>query len=268
METQSASMVERFLLPHANPMTLGGTNAYVLGAPDIEHITVVDPGTDDQSLLDQMVRGRRIALILLTHHHGDHSMGAGYLHSLSGAPVRAWRPDLCVGEDPLKHDEDLDASGLHLRVLHTPGHTSDSVCFHAPSESPHGKVLTGDTILGRGTTIIEHPDGLLSDYLRSLDILESLGRAQVLPGHGPSRQGIAETVAEYRTRRLGRLSQLETTLVDHNHSSVAELAAHIYPTKTHPRTRRAAERTIAAQLRYLGDPRGFDTATPAETPRT
>jgi len=260
METQPHSLVERVLLPHENPMTLGGTNAYVLGAPDGESVTVVDPGTDDRALLDLLVGGRRVGLILLTHHHKDHSMGASYLHGLFRAPIRAWRPDLCAGAAPLRDGEELDAAGVHLRVIHTPGHTSDSVCFHAPSEAPHGTVLTGDTILGQGTTIIEHPDGLLADYLQSLDKLESLGCARVLPGHGPSREGIAQTAIEYRGRRLGRLSQLESTLASHVDAPVAELAAHIYPTKTHPRVRWAAERTILAQLRYLGDPRGLEGA--------
>lgn len=256
METRQGSWIGHFLIPNENPMTLGGTNAYILGAPGADSVTLVDPGTEDPALLDALVGGRNVDLVLLTHHHLDHSAGGGHIHRFAGAPVRAWRADLCLGAAPLEDGEQLDASGIGLRVIHTPGHTSDSVCFHAPVGAEHGILLSGDTILGRGTTIIEHPDGLLADYLDSLDKLEALGRARVLPGHGPILDGVADAAVEYRSRRLHRLAQLQETLADFRHAPVSELAKHIYPTKTHPRTRRAAERTILAQLRYLGDPRG------------
>ncbi len=76
-----------------------------------------------------------------------------------------------------------------MRVIATPGHTSDSLCFHLPGDGTHGSVLTGDTILGSGTTVLDYPDGTLGDYLASLDRLEQLGPATVLPGPRPGAPG-------------------------------------------------------------------------------
>lgn len=251
------SVHQKVLLPHPNPMTLGGTNAYIVGAERSRSVIVVDPGSTDLDPLIEAIGARQIALILLTHHHSDHTIGAAMLRERSGAPIRAWRTGLCAGGDRLRDGEQINASGVRLIVLHTPGHTSDSVCFDLPDAGADGSVLTGDTLLGSGTTIIEHPDGRLSDYLASLDRLEALGMARVLPGHGPEGLELARMVIEYRFRRLGRLAELRTRLANDTRSlSVNELATATYPDKTHPRMRRAAERTILAQLFYLGDSRG------------
>lgn len=256
----TAARYERVLLPHENPMTLGGTNAYIVAARGASSVIVIDPGSADLTPLRNAIGRRRVALILLTHHHQDHSLGAAALRKLSGAPIRAWRNELCAGGDRLSDGEDIGAAGVVLRVLHTPGHTSDSVCFSVPGGGADGWVFTGDTLLGHGTTIIEHPDGRLGDYLVSLDRLEELGEGRVLPGHGPERRRIAETVVEYRARRLGRLAELQRRIDDDPRpSTVSELTTAIYPGKTHPRLRRAAERTVLAQLRYLADPRGDET---------
>ena len=93
-----------------------------------------------------------------------------------------------------------------MRVLATPGHTADSVCFLLPDDvsldgATVGSVLTGDTILGRGTTIIAHPDGRLGDYLASLDLLAAIGPATVLPAHGPVLPDLPAVVAAYVAHR-------------------------------------------------------------------
>jgi glyoxylase-like metal-dependent hydrolase (beta-lactamase superfamily II) len=109
-------------------------------------------------------------------------------HELTGAPVRAADPVQCHGGEPLRAGEVIQAAGVEIRVLATPGHTSDSVCFHLPGDGPDGSVLTGDTILGRGTTVLDYPDGRLGDYLSSLDTLESLGPSR---GPGSHRCGVS-----------------------------------------------------------------------------
>src|SRR5690606_1704986 len=138
-------------------------------------------------------------LILVTHHHIDHTEGSAELHRLTGAPVRAVDPAHCHSGDPID-GELIEAAGLSIRPLATPGHTADSVCF----ELPDGSVLTGDTILGRGTTVIVGGDGSLGDYLDSLQALSLLGDVAVLPGHGPqlpSLAAICEQLLAHRHQR-------------------------------------------------------------------
>ena len=131
---------------------------------------------------------------------------------MTGAPVRAADPAHCHGAPPLQDGETIRAAGTDIRVLATPGHTSDSLCFHLPQDGPHGSVLTGDTILGSGTTVLDYPDGTLRDYLDSLDRLERLGPATVLPAHGPVLPALDAVARAYRDHRQGRLEQVRAAL--------------------------------------------------------
>ena len=183
------------------PMTLDGTNTYVLfGATGN---VVVDPGP----LLDEHLRAVEahtpVSAVLLTHGHLDHCGGARRFHQLTGAPTLAKDPLLCIGGEPLTVDgATLDIAGLDIQVLHTPGHTADSVSFVVRSRD-ETVVLTGDTILGRGTTVVAHPDGRLGPYLGSLARLRELRRAVLLPGHGPVRPDVAAVAGEYLSSPAG-----------------------------------------------------------------
>ena len=146
---------------------------------------VVDPGPLDEPHLQELAQAGPVELILITHRHADHTAAAARFSELTGAPVRAMDPAHCHGGSPLADGEVIHAAGAEIRVVATPGHTSDSVCFHLPADGAHGSVLTGDTILGFGTTVLDYPDGTLGDYLASLHRLERLGAATVLPAHGP-----------------------------------------------------------------------------------
>lgn len=189
------------LAENPSPMTLEGTNSWVLGGR-----VVVDPGPDDEAHLAALA-GTGPDLILLTHGHPDHSTGAPRLHELTGAPVRAADPAHCVDADPLADGESMAVGGLDIGVLATPGHTSDSVCF-AVSDA----VLTGDTILGRGTTVVAHPDGRLGPYLDSLRRLAGLGSRLVLPGHGPELPDLAAVADAYLRHREDRLREVREAL--------------------------------------------------------
>ena len=155
-----------------SPMTLEGTNTYVLRAAEVgghEGAIVVDPGPLDELHLAAVVAAAdgHVGLVLLTHGHPDHSDGALLLQEMTGAPMAAADPRFCVGTEPLRAGTHFDGvAGLDVRVLATPGHTADSVSFVVPGDEPG--LLTGDTILGRGTTVVAHPDGRLADYLGSL----------------------------------------------------------------------------------------------------
>jgi glyoxylase-like metal-dependent hydrolase (beta-lactamase superfamily II) len=140
---------------------------------------------------------------------------------------------------------------VEIRVLATPGHTSDSVCFHLPGDGAHGAVLTGDTILGVGTTVLDYPDGTLADYLDSLDRLEGLGPATVLPAHGPMLPALDSIVRAYREHRQGRLAQIRSALAELGADAGVEEVADAVYAAVDPAVRPAAELSVAAQLDYL-----------------
>ncbi|MBJ2122618.1 MBL fold metallo-hydrolase [Arthrobacter sp. MSA 4-2] len=238
------------LAPNPGPMSLEGTNSYVIGAGGRSGAVVVDPGPLDEQHLRNLASGP-VELILITHRHADHTAGAARLHELTGAPVRAADPQHCIGDQSLQDGEVLSAAGTEIRVVATPGHTSDSVCFHLPLDGPAGSALTGDTILGRGTTMLDHPDGRLGDYLRSLNRLELLGPATVLPAHGPVLPALDAIVRAYRAHRLDRLAQIRSAITGLGPDAGVREVADVVYADADPSVRRAAESSVAAQLEYL-----------------
>jgi glyoxylase-like metal-dependent hydrolase (beta-lactamase superfamily II) len=249
---RSSALTQFVLAPNPGPMSLAGTNSYLLRHPGHPGAVVVDPGPLDEAHLQALAGAGPVELILITHRHGDHTAGSARLHQLTGAPVRASDPAHCHGNGtPLLDGEVLQSAGLDVRVVATPGHTSDSVCFHLPDDGPHGSVLTGDTILGSGTTMLDYPDGTLGEYLTSLDRLESLGPATVLPAHGPVLQSLTDVVGSYRAHRLERLAQIRAALERLGRdATVGDVADAVY-SDVDPSVRRAAVTSVAAQLHYL-----------------
>lgn len=244
------------LAPNPGPMSLEGTNSYILRGAGNEHAVIVDPGPDHAGHLAALA-AESVELILITHRHHDHTEGIDTLHRLTGAPVRAFLPEHCRAADPLADGEWIEAAGTRLQVLATPGHTSDSLSFFLPEDGANGSMLTGDTILGRGTTILDAPDGTLGDYLGTLDRLAKAPDALVLPAHGPVLVSLHKVVAEYRAHRLARLEQIRAALAGLRASGVGEpgivQVADVVYADVDPSVRRAAEISVAAQLRYLGD---------------
>lgn len=243
------------LAPNSSPMTLDGTNTWIVTEPDSDLAVVIDPGPLDDGHLENVVdtaekTGKRVALTLLTHGHPDHAGGAVRFAELTGTRVRALDPALRLGDEGLRAGDVITTGGLELRVVPTPGHTADSLCFHLPADRA---VLTGDTILGRGTTVVAHPDGRLGDYLDSLRRLRSLtvddGVHTVLPGHGPVLEDAQGAVEFYLAHRAHRLAQVETA-VENGHRSPAEVVAHVYADVDRSLWP-AAELSVRAQLDYL-----------------
>uniref|UniRef100_UPI001C68CBD1 MBL fold metallo-hydrolase n=1 Tax=Streptomyces phytophilus TaxID=722715 RepID=UPI001C68CBD1 len=243
------------LAPNASPMTLDGTNTWIVAEPDAARAVVVDPGPLDEGHLAAVVdtaerAGLRVALTLLTHGHADHAEGAARFAELTRTKVRALDPALRLGDEGLGAGDVISVGGLELRVVPTPGHTADSLSFHLPADSA---VLTGDTILGRGTTMVAHPDGRLGDYLDSLRRLRSLtvddGVATVLPGHGPVLEDAQGAVEYYLAHRATRLAQVETA-VENGYRTPADVVAHVYADVDRTLWP-AAELSVRAQLEYL-----------------
>ena len=249
--TASSALTRSRLAPNPGPMSLDGTNSYVIAAPGSDSAVVVDPGPLDGEHLAALAGAGRVELILLTHHHPDHTEAAAEFHRLTGAPVRALDAALCLGAPPLADGEVLDAAGVRIEVLATPGHTADSVCLYLPDDGEHGSVITGDTILGRGTTVIAFPDGRLGDYLASLRRHETFGDAAALPAHGPVLGSIGQIARAYLAHREERLGQVRTALAELGPDAPIGAVTDAVYTDIDPSVRRAAENSVAAQLVYL-----------------
>jgi glyoxylase-like metal-dependent hydrolase (beta-lactamase superfamily II) len=242
--TESASVL---LADNPGLMTLEGTNTWVLRAPRSDEMVIVDPGPEDDEHIARVAELGKIALVLISHRHADHTGGIDKLVELTGAPVRAVGSGFLRGlGGPLTDGEVIDAAGLRITVLATPGHTADSLSFLLDAA-----VLTGDTVLGRGTTVIDTEDGSLGDYLESLQRLRGLGRRAVLPGHGPDLDDLEAVASEYLAHRQERLDQVRAALrALGDDATTRQIVEYVY-TDVDEKLWDAAEWSVQAQLDYL-----------------
>lgn len=242
--TESASVL---LCDNPGMMTLDGTNTWVLRGPRSDEMVIVDPGPDDVAHIERIAALGKITLVLISHKHGDHADGIDLLVERTGAVVRAVGSGFLRGMGgPLTDGEVIDAAGLRITVMATPGHTADSLCFLVDDA-----VLTADTVLGRGTTVIDDEDGSLAAYLESLRRLHGLGRRAVLPGHGPDLADLAQITTTYLAHREERLEQVREALrVLGEDATVKQVVAHVY-TDVEEKLWPAAEKSTQAQLDYL-----------------
>jgi glyoxylase-like metal-dependent hydrolase (beta-lactamase superfamily II) len=244
-------------------MTLDGTNTWVLRAPGSSRSVVVDPGPPDPGHLDAVVSAAgEVAVVLLTHHHLDHSEAARAFAERVGCGVRALDPAYRLGSEGLGEGDVVAVDDLEVHVVATPGHTADSLSFVIPSERT---VLTGDTVLGRGTTVVAHPDGRLGAYLDSLDRLHALAEAHeitsIWPGHGPVIESALPVLDHYLAHRHERLDQVRDALralhadardgVPLDHDTIPRRIVEIVYADVDPVLWPAAELSVRAQLDYL-----------------
>ena len=254
------------LAPNPSPMTERGTNTWLLGEGAV---SVIDPGPDDpahlRAILAALAPGERITRILVSHSHIDHSPAARPLSQATGAPVLAYG-DSAAGrsarmraldgqpigggegvdaafapDERLPDGAELEVGGLALRVVHTPGHLGNHLCFL------WGEALfTGDQVMGWAPSLVSPPDGDLTDFMASLDRLEALGPVRLYPGHGaPVADGRAR-IAELRAHRKGRERAILAALTA-GATSAPEITAAVY-TDVPPALLPAAMRNVLAHL--------------------
>lgn len=253
------------LAPNPGPLTLDGTNTWVLSEPGARRCVVVDPGPQIPGHLDAVAaaaeeRDAEVAAVLLTHGHADHAEAAREFAERMKCGVRALDPRHQLGGEGLAEGDVVEVDGLEVRVVATPGHTADSMSFLLPAE---GALLTGDTVLGRGTTVIAYPDGRLGPYLASLQRLEEMTASEVhriWPGHGSVLEDAAAVVDFYLTHRQDRLDQVRAAVqrsggvngggddVDLARAVVREVYADVDPSLWD-----AAELSVRAQLAFLAE---------------
>ena len=223
-------LVTRVLAPNPSGMTLDGTNTYLVGAPGSGQAVLVDPGPDDPAHLAAVeaalaARSARCAAVLVTHHHGDHAEAALPWGARFGAQVAAGDPAVAgPGGRVLAAGEQVRLAGTTVGVVATPGHTADHLAFRLES----GAVLVGDHVLGRGTSVVTHPEGDVVAYLESLRRVHDLGPSALYCGHGPELAEDPTAVLDfYLAHRAYREWQLLDALAP-GPRTVDQLVAAVY----------------------------------------
>jgi glyoxylase-like metal-dependent hydrolase (beta-lactamase superfamily II) len=243
--TETASVL---LCENPGLLTLDGTNTWVLQGRGSDEMVIVDPGPEENDEHIDLIAGLgKISLVLISHKHEDHTGAIDKLVDRTGAVVRAVGSGFLRGlGGPLTDGEVIDAAGLRITVMATPGHTVDSVSFVLDDA-----VLTADTVLGRGTTVIDKEDGSLRQYLDSLQRLRGLGQHTVLPGHGPELPDLAAVSDMYLAHREERLDQVRAALRElGDDATVRQIVEHVY-TDVDEKLWDAAEWSVQAQVDYL-----------------
>jgi len=233
--------VTRVVASNPGPYTGPGTNTWILDAGPV--VAVIDPGPDDDShlaALDKHLGGKTVAVVLVTHSHPDHLPLAERFAALHHASVRRWG---------VLHDGDIVRAGnLNITALHTPGHSSDHLCFHLAAD---GAVFTGDLILGKGSSMVTYPEGDVAAYLRSLDRLAALQPRMLFPGHWDPVTDAMAKIEEYRRHRLAREAQVLEE-VRRSPGTAEDLTRRVYGALD-DKLQVAAEMTLRAHLRKLVD---------------
>ena len=239
-------MIQRVIAPNPGPMTLTGTNTYLVG-DGAGALAAIDPGPDDARHVEAILAAAaplgRITTVLVTHRHLDHLPAAAPLCQATGATL-VGHAELPGVQRPVG---DSQIAFGPLRALETPGHTRESLCFWDPAE---GALFTGDLVAGTGTVVVDDQPGALADYISSLERLLGLEPRTIYPGHGPIVDNAMGKLEEYVAHRRQRLRQVIDALASRGPSSVDELVSAIY-TDVPPALAPMAARNVRANLDKL-----------------
>jgi glyoxylase-like metal-dependent hydrolase (beta-lactamase superfamily II) len=251
-------LVRRVLANNPSPFTFTGTQSFIVGRGEV---ALIDPGPDLPEHVDALlaaVRGERIAAILCTHTHRDHSPAAREINSATGAPVIGCAPLALQDEGPraddsfdheyspdrvLEDGEQLAGDGWTLKAVATPGHTSNHLCFELEEERI---LFSGDHVMGWSTTIVSPPDGDMSAYMASLAKLQGRDDRLYYPAHGPvveAPQKLLRGLILHRRQREGQI----LAEIRGGEGSIPAMVRRMYR-EIDPRLHPAAERSVLAHL--------------------
>ena len=254
-----APSVRRIVARNPGPFTYKGTGTYVIGDGEV---AVIDPGPDlpdHVAALLASLESEQVSHILVTHTHRDHSPAAKALKAATGAPTYGFGPhaggrrgesgveeggDWDFVPDIVVHDGDpIEGTGWWFEAVHTPGHTSNHLCFALPDS---GILFSGDHVMGWSTSVIAPPDGDMAAYMASLDKLLGRGDRMYWPTHGPAitepERHVRAFIAHRREREAGIIDCLRAGL-----ETPAAIVDRLY-VGLNPALRRAAARSVLAHL--------------------
>ncbi|MCI3134613.1 MBL fold metallo-hydrolase [Phenylobacterium aquaticum] len=257
---QVSPLIRRVVANNPGPFTYLGTGTYIVGRGEV---AVIDPGPDLAEHLDAIlaaIPGEKVSHILVTHHHSDHSPLAGPLKEKTGAPIygcavgaRAaesvvvteagsdfgFTPDvsLCGG------GQILEGPGWTLEAIATPGHTSNHICFALKEENA---LFSGDHIMGWSTTVVSPPDGDMTAYMESLELIKARNFTTLWPTHGPPVTEVTPFIQAYIDHRREREAQVLGALAQ-GHGRIKEMVPVLYAA-VDPRLHPAAARSVLGHM--------------------
>jgi glyoxylase-like metal-dependent hydrolase (beta-lactamase superfamily II) len=256
-----APLVRRILCDNPGPFTFRGTNTYVIGRGDV---TVLDPGPEDARHLAAILRateGERIARILVSHTHRDHSPGAAALQAATGARTLAFGPHLTppgAGGEGGDHDFYPDATltdgavleddDWRLTALHTPGHCANHLCFGMETERDASLLLSADHVMSWSTSVVSPPDGDMAAYMASLAKIARRSDRLYLPGHGPPLPEPQHFVSALAAHRRDREAKVLDALRAARRATALDLVPAAYGPDLDARLVQAAARSLLAHL--------------------
>lgn len=255
--------VRRIVAPNPGPFTYTGTGVYIIGHGDV---AVIDPGPVDEAhieALDRALEGERVTHVFVTHHHLDHSPLAHPLAKKHGCKVYGYGPQaiapaggevrLEAGDDvgfrpdvEISDDEIFDGGNWRVQALHTPGHTSNHVCYALLDENI---LFCGDHVMAWSTSVISPPDGSMGDYLAQLRRIRDRKYDRLWPTHGPAVEEPESFIQAYIDHRMEREHQI-LEQIEAGHSNVRDMVGVIYA-KIDKRLHPAAAHSVLAHLIHM-----------------
>ena len=259
---QISPLVRRLVENNPGPFTFTGTCTYIVGRGDV---AVIDPGRENEAHTDAIIaalKGERIAQIVVTHTHKDHSPGARLLAERTGAPVVGCAPFVAKGGPEtgldsahdlayaparvLRDGDTIEGDGYSLVAIETPGHASNHLCFALPQER---SLFSGDHVMAWSTSIVAPPDGNMTNYMASLDKLRERDHALFWPGHGgpvTEPQRYMRALSHHRRQREAAIVRR----LDAGDQTIPDMVARIYE-NLDPRLVNAAALSVLAHMEDL-----------------
>ena len=260
---QLSPLVQRVIADNPGPFTFTGTGVFIIGD---KNVAVIDPGPTTpahKAALKKALEGRTVTHVLVTHHHMDHSPMARPLAEEHGCEVYGYgvQPEppkggeirLEAGDDlSFKPDVDIrdghtiKGDGWTLEAIHTPGHTSNHLCFALKEENT---LFSGDHIMGWSTSVVSPPDGDMGDYIASLETVLARNFDIVRPTHGTEITEVRPFIEAYIAHRHKREAQILEAL-NSGITSISDIVAKLYADvdkRLHP----AAAHSVLSHLIHM-----------------
>ncbi|KAB7739968.1 MBL fold metallo-hydrolase [Parvibaculum sedimenti] len=254
---QVSPLIRRVVAENPSAFTYKGTGTYIVGRGTV---AVIDPGPLDEKHVEALMRaleGETVTHILITHTHSDHSPAAAPLKARTGARTYGYGPHAGgAGEEDgdmsfvpdveIRHGDIIEGEGWSVECVHTPGHTSNHICFALREEKA---LFSGDHVMGWSTSIVSPPDGNMSDYMNSLELLLTRDDETYWPTHGPAIRDPKPFVRAFIAHREDRESQIIEQLKA-GHTRIADMVPVIYAA-VDKRLYPAAARSVLAHMGRL-----------------